>query len=154
MCGVTWLFEKKKHPTRKFVIETYQIFDNFVFDTRDHNFWCPCTQCLLVVRSSVRRWPDTRVTERRRQNKVEDSIMLFKADNLHRQDSNAVMNYNEIGGWLEKRTCMLYTLISSFDKFCIWILFWSLTVIQVQATNVSLQSDWFQPWHYLIYHLN
>ena len=47
---------------------------------------------LLVVRSSVRRWPYTRVVERRRQNKVEDSIMLFKADNLHRQDRNAVIN--------------------------------------------------------------
>ena len=33
---------------------------------------------LLVVRSSVRRLPDTRLAERRKQNKVEDSTMLFK----------------------------------------------------------------------------
>ena len=37
---------------------------------------------LLVVWSSVRRWPDTRESETIRQNKVEDSIMLVKADNL------------------------------------------------------------------------
>ena len=34
---------------------------------------------------------DTSVTDRRRQN-VEDSSMLFKADNLHHQDSNAAIN--------------------------------------------------------------
>ena len=33
------------------------------------------------------------MTKRRTQNKVEDSIVLFKADNLHRQDSDAVINY-------------------------------------------------------------
>ena len=32
------------------------------------------------------------MTKRRTQNKVEDSIVLFKADNLHRQDSDAVIN--------------------------------------------------------------
>ena len=48
--------------------------------------------CLLLAVTLVSRQSDTRVTERRRQNKVEDSIMLFKADNFHRQDSNAVIN--------------------------------------------------------------
>ena len=38
------------------------------------------------------------------------------------------------------------------NHFSIWILFWSLTVIQVQARNV--QSVQPQPWHFLIYHLN
>ena len=39
---------------------------------------------LLIVRSSVRRWPDTRVTESRTKNK----IILFQADN-HWQVGNA-----------------------------------------------------------------
>ena len=39
------------------------------------------------------------MTKRRTQNKVEDSIVLFKADNLHRQDSDAVINdYIKEGG--------------------------------------------------------
>ena len=38
---------------------------------------------------------DTSVTERRRQNKVEDSILLFKDDNLHRQDQINDCHFSE-----------------------------------------------------------
>ena len=60
------------------------------------------------VVSVVRRWPDTRV-ERRRQNKVEDSTMLFKADKLYRQDRSAekISEGKEKG--LVSRTCISYT---------------------------------------------
>ena len=69
---------------------------------------------LLVVRSSVRRWPDTRV-ERRRQNKVKDSTMLIKADKLHWQDRSAekISEGKEKG--LVSRTCISYT---SKNNFC------------------------------------
>lgn len=61
---------------------------------------------------SSRRWMDTSVTDRRIQN-VEDSSMLFKADNLHHQDSNAAIN-----DWRKSRRVLSYTSISSKNCFC------------------------------------
>ena len=57
----------------------------------------PFLGLLVVWSSSVRRWPDTRLMERMRQNKVEDNIMIFEANNLHRQDSNVVINDGKEG---------------------------------------------------------
>ena len=84
---------------------------------------CPPFLGLLVVRSSVRRWPDTKKTDRRRQNKVGDSILLYKADNIHRQD--------EINDWRNRRRAGEQDL---HIYITIWIIFRSLTaVIQVQV---------------------
>ena len=104
---------------------------------------------LLVVRSSVRRWPDTRESERIRKNRVEDSIMLVKADNLHRQ-------YKKFY-WLtekkENRGLRIYAyVIRIFYTFLLsapyLLLFWSLTALRSScsseerwARTVSLQSD-------------
>ena len=58
-------------------------------------FLSPGSPFIGFFRSSVRRWPETRATQKRRQNKVEDSILLFKADNFHRQD--------KINDWWNRR---------------------------------------------------
>ena len=76
-----------------------------------------------------------------------------------------------IEGGLENRTCIFISPSESylevwqqwfkfkFSEFLEWeqLLLDTSTysaVIQVQARNVSLQSIWPLPWHFLIYHLN
>ena len=71
---------------------------------------------LLVVQSSLRRWPVTRLNERRRQNKVEDGAML-KAIYLCQQDK---MQKSIIDGKeevVENRAC---TFISSMIALSLW----------------------------------